>query len=420
MLWSQGGFTLRVSGGPTVEVDEPFAVIGRAPGGTVTIDDPAASSRHAYLHLDRRGLFAVDLATRTGTRVGPGGGPWGWLRPGDRMELAGRSIEVVEIRLDSPEPAPWPEASPLDDAGDAPLTRLTLFPEDAAAEPLALNSELVFAGRSSLCGVPVASASAMRVQCVLVRDPHAAYVVDLVGRGTWRNGQPLRGAGRLFDGDGLMIGSARFQCRVEAAGPAAEAGPGPLALGRIAPTTLALFDAAPGPLPSAPPLDRVPPEARAEVLGWLMGQLQGRQDEAHRRQSDFQTELVRLVTEIHRDNQAVLQRHLERADAVHRELAEIRDAMKQRLGADAAHFPALSAPKPPPPADRPRRATGGPRGRRQLAHQPRQPARSGDPVELEGPPRPPLRPQGGGLTRARPRRPRRGAAGPPARRPGRR
>ena len=79
-----------------------------------------------------------------------------------------------------------------------------------------------------------------------------------------------------------------------------------------------------------------------------MGQLQGRQDEAHRRQSDFQTELVRLVAEIHRDNQAVLQRHLERADAVHRELAEIRDAMKDRLGGDAAHFPALSGPKLPP------------------------------------------------------------------------
>ena len=81
MLWFQGGFTLRISGGATVAVDVPFGVIGRAPGRALVIDDPAASSRHAYLHLDHRGLFAVDLATRTGTRVGPGGGLSGWLRP---------------------------------------------------------------------------------------------------------------------------------------------------------------------------------------------------------------------------------------------------------------------------------------------------------------------------------------------------
>lgn len=357
MLWSQGGFTLRTLGGATVSVDASFGVIGRAAGGSLVIDDPAASSRHAYLHLDYRGLFAVDLATRTGTRVGPGGGLSGWLRPGDRLEIAGRAIEVVEVRLETPEPKPEPRfaASPLDDAGDTPLARLTLYPEDAQGEPLSLNSELVFAGRSSACGVPVSSASAMRVQCVLVRTPHAAYVVDLVGLGTWRNGRPLRGAERLHDGDALMIGAARFQCRVEAAGsPTIErSGLPSLGLGRIAaPPALALFQAEPAPnLPALdlPALDHIPAETRAEILGWLMNHLHGRQDEAHRRQSDFQTELVRLVAEIHRDNQVTLQRHLERADAVHRELAEIRDAMKDRLGTEAARdFPALAGPKLPP------------------------------------------------------------------------
>jgi hypothetical protein len=354
MLWSQGGFTLRALGGPSVSIDAPFGVIGRSPSGSLVIDDPAASSRHAYLHLDRRGLFAVDLATRTGTRVGPGGGPSGWLRPGDRLEIAGRVVEVVEVRLESPEPEPkppaWSAASPLDDVGDAPLARLTLYPEDAPGEPLSLNSELVFAGRSSLCGVSVGSASAMRVQCVLVRAAHGAYVVDLVGRGTWRNDHPLRGAERVNDGDALMIGAARFQCRVEPAGSSAitRVGLPSPGLGRIAaPPALALFEAEP--LPSLPALDHVPAETRAEILTWLMTQLHGRQDEAHRRQSDFQTELVRLVAEIHRDNQSILQRHMERADALHRELAEIRDAMKDRFGAETArNFPAIPGPKLPP------------------------------------------------------------------------
>src|SRR5205085_1173756 len=99
----------RVLGGrssQTASVSRPFGVIGRAPGGSLVLDDPAVSSRHVYLHLDHRGLFTVDLATRTGTRVGTGGGPSGWLAPGDRLELAGRTIEVVEIRLDTDQENP--------------------------------------------------------------------------------------------------------------------------------------------------------------------------------------------------------------------------------------------------------------------------------------------------------------------------
>jgi pSer/pThr/pTyr-binding forkhead associated (FHA) protein len=364
LFWCSGGFTLRVlgsRGGQTVSVPVPYGVIGRAPGGTLVLDDPAVSSRHAYLHLDRRGLFAVDLATRTGTRVGSGGELSGWLGPGQRLEIAGITIEVVEIRYESKSDtvtAP-PLSNPLDDAGEALLAQLTLFPESNPEEPLALNSELVFVGRSPCCGVTVFSASAMRVHSVLVRAPLAAYVVDLVGRGTWRNIRPVRGAERLLNGDSLMIGSDRFNCRVEAADtPSAQVRSGlsalSLGVGSIA-TLPALYSPAPESqlpasiFPTPEILDLIPVEAQAQVLGWLMNQIQSRQDDSVRRQSDFQTELVRLVAEIHRDNQAVLQRHLERAEAVHDELAEIRDEMKQRFGAEAvAKFPALAAPKPTP------------------------------------------------------------------------
>jgi pSer/pThr/pTyr-binding forkhead associated (FHA) protein len=368
MLWCSGGFTLRVLGsrsGPTASVSRPFGVIGRAPGGALVLDDPAVSSRHVYLHLDQRGLFAVDLATRTGTRIGTGGGPSGWLAPGDRIELAGRTIEVVEIRLDNDQDTPPGslQENPLDDAGSAFLARLTLFPESNPEEPLALNSELVFAGRSPSCAVPVSSDSAMRVQCVFVRAPTAVYVVDLVGRGTWRNNRPVIGAARLLDGDSLMIGAARFNCRISPAGTSHRAGPPMLSLGvgstaTSIPTLPALFTPTPDSFPSpisdslVPPADvlnLIPVEAQAQVLGWLMSQVQSRQDESSRRQSEFQTELVRLVAEIHRDNQSVLQRHLERAEAIHEELAEIRDEMKQRFGDEAVkQFPALAAPKPPP------------------------------------------------------------------------
>ncbi|MCU1376832.1 MAG: odhI 2 [Actinomycetia bacterium] len=353
MLWCSGGFTLRFcENGRVVSSDEPHGKIGRAPGSTQTIDDPAVSSRHVYLHLDRRGLFAVDQATRTGTRVGAGGGPWGWLRPGDRLEVAGHWVEVVEVRLASgSDDAGVGNECPLDDTGVAPFVRLTLHPSEPPHDPLSLNSQLVFMGRSPSCAVPVHSPSAMRVHCVLVRAADAAYVVDLVGRGTLKNERPFWGADRLLDGDSLRIGSARFLCLVEPAGsPPTLYGPPALSLGAGSladrPSQAA---SAPAPIEDfAPPLDLIPPEAQAAVLGWLMNQIQSRQDESYRRQSEFQTELVRLVAEIHRDNQSVLQRHLERADTIHDELSQLREEMKRRFGGAAPGLAGLSGPRPKP------------------------------------------------------------------------
>ena len=100
---------------------------------------------------------------------------------------------------------------------------------------------------------------------------------------------------------------------------------------------------------SPPPLHLIPSEAQAAVLGWMMGQIQAKQDEAHRRQAEFQTDLVRLVAEIHRDNHAVLSKHLERADTIHKEILQLREEMKRRFGSEAAaRTVALEAPKLPP------------------------------------------------------------------------
>lgn len=379
LLWASGGFTLRVShdaagarGPVVVEVATPFAVIGRAPGVAARIDDPAVSSRHAYLHLDARGLFAVDLATRTGTRVGPARASSGWLGPGDRLEVAGRTVEVLALRVDGsggvPDEAP---RSPLDETGDAPLMRLTLYPEAPPRGPLALNSEMVFVGRSPACGVRVESPSSMRVQCVLVRGRRGVYLVDLVGRGTWLNDRPIAGAVPLADGDNLMMGSSRFGCRIEPFD--APRGGGALApiLGIGLPAEIpnaSPTELMPAESWGAPPLHLIPPEAQATVLGWMMGQIQTRQDEGLRRQADFQTELVRLVAEIHRDNHAILDRHLQRAEAIHDELSQLREELKRRFGLDvlaAPGPPALSAPRPAPlkitpapPPDSPEAAAG--------------------------------------------------------------
>ena len=83
-LWVDGQFTVRVRGperetGRIVRIRRPFALIGQIPGAGIRIDDLGVDGRHALLILDRRGIFGVDLLTRTGTRFAGSACGTAWL-----------------------------------------------------------------------------------------------------------------------------------------------------------------------------------------------------------------------------------------------------------------------------------------------------------------------------------------------------
>ena len=361
-LWVDGEFTLRLhepGSERVMRIRRPFALLGRIAGSDIRIEDRAVSARHVYLHLDRRrGVFGVDLATRTGTRFGAAGLPAGWLHPGQAFEVAGRRIELLDMRLhdavpSEPLPSPDPDpADPLADAGAASLVAVTLRTIHARHMPRALGSELVFVGRGTSCGVRVEGATASRVHCVLIRTTSAAFVVDLIGRGTWLNGRLVTGASVLSDGDTLAIGSAQFGVRIA---PASETS---LALRTMSqsqlpelampagwPTTLGDGSSLPANLfPSgmlAPP-SAIPAEAQNTVLAWMMGALQAGQAESLRRQGEFHLALTRLVQQMQRDHSNLLNEHLDRMERIDRELANLRGEIYQRFGsAEAATAAAL-------------------------------------------------------------------------------
>ncbi|HWE37793.1 MAG TPA: FHA domain-containing protein [Isosphaeraceae bacterium] len=346
-LWAAGSFRLRLDDPAAdpleLRVDRPYALIGRTPGADLRIDDRAVSGRHVYLHLDRRGLFVVDLATRTGTRLEGIDRPYGWLRPGEALEVAGRRVTLLDLEvLDAGGPADGPEAPAdepppdlLADAASAPLVRVTLYPSRASSAPRTIGSELVVLGRGSCCGVQVEEASAARIHCILVRGPAAAYLVDLTGRGTSLNGLAVAGASALADGDTLTIGAAPYRVRIDPPG-----GPSLPAEGRAA-----------APPPWAWPPGPVPPEAQGTVLSWIMGLLQAHQGENLRKQDEFQANLIGVIQQIHHEQAVLLSRHLERMESINRELASLRDEIRQRLGpgpGEPSPPAALPFPKPPP------------------------------------------------------------------------
>lgn len=354
-LWVEGEFMLRVREGDSEHIHRvrrPFALLGRIPGSDICIEDRAISARHVYLHLDDRGVFGVDLATRTGTRFGKAGHSSGWLMPGQAFEVAGRRVELLEavvsgVKLQVDHEVQPPD--PLADTGAVPLIGATLHALHARHTPRALCSELVFVGRGASCGVRVEGATASRVHCVLVRTPAAAFVVDLIGRGTWLNGRLVTNAAALGDGDTLVIGSARFGVRLTRNTELVPAEQSQALLpqraqipGWLAPPDDGPFGVAPLPA-GAPPLpSTLPPETQGAILAWMMGALQAGQAEALRRQSEFHLALTRLIQQMQRDQASLLTEHLDRMERIDRELAELRGEIYRRFGsAEAANSAAL-------------------------------------------------------------------------------
>lgn len=346
-LWASGRFVVRVAGiaaGPrTATLTRPCAVVGREPGCDVVVDAPGVAPRHVYLHLDRRGLYAVDLASRGGTRVGPFGRPAGWLVPGEALELGGRGarLDLLALEVDDADPDGPGGFDPLADTPSRPLAEVTLFPA-AGAVPLVLHSELVFVGRSPACGVHVDDPAAAPVQCVLVRDEWGAYVVDLAGRSTWLNSRPLREPSPLRDGDVIGVGAQRLECRVE---PASRAAARP----RVA-TPMVMPPPASGLAIPPPPGGLMAAGSQESLVAWLLGAMQATQGELLRRQSEFQDELLRTLRGMQAEQAEAMRDHRDQVRDLHRELSGLRDDVRRRFApGDPAGRP-LPAPAPPPAA----------------------------------------------------------------------
>lgn len=377
-LWADGDMMFRVGGvagesDRLVKVRRPFALIGRSTGADITIDDRAVSARHAYLHLDPRGVYAVDLVTRTGTRINGTGRMVGWLRPGDWVEIAGRRIELVRVRLDGSAVEPPPcDADLLADNAHKALVGVVLEPRRSNDPPWELGSELVFLGWSASCGIQVKDTAVSRTHCALFRSTTGAYLVDLCGRQTWVEDRGVRGASFLRDGDLITIGSTQFTARIEYPARPAPAAPAPAAPPPAAPrpapdghqhTQLARYE---GPhagrpdgqflmpaLPINP--DLIPAETQTALLAWMMGTIQGGQVEALRRQGEFQLAMTEVLHQIRQENASLLNTHLQRIEGIDHEIAALRAELERRNARPATPPPPDVTPlriaRPEPAAD---------------------------------------------------------------------
>jgi hypothetical protein len=299
--WADGQIILRARGiGPEpsriVRLRRPFALIGRHPGADIRIEDRAAAPRHAVLVLDHRGLFCVDLLTRTGTRFAGREISALWLGAGDVFEVAGRRLEILQLKADGSAIDPTPGDDDLFAPAGPDLAPIALRPLDSEGPPWVIGSPFAFLGRGPACAVRVAGAGAAPIHCALWREPASVRVVDLLGRTTRVNDRPVDGSAPLTDGDVLSIGRARFVVELET--PASSNLPA-----RIDPvaTLIAPRHAAPLPSISEPPDDLAAPDL-AEVMAFLQ---------------QFQADAATLI-----------EGQFDQIGALRRELAALRDDLR--------------------------------------------------------------------------------------------
>lgn len=355
--WTDGDMMLRLCGqgretDRIVKVGRPFALVGQSPESDIRLNEPGVSERHAYLHLDPRGLYVVDLLTRTGTRIESTSQGVGWVYPGQSFEIGGRRISLLRMRIGGEIVEPGPtDDDLLSEANEAALISVTLEPHQGNDPPWELGSELVFLGWSAACGIQVKDKRAERVHSALVRTASALFLVDLCGRNVAVGDDPVQGVTALAHGDVLTIGTTRFTVRMKTSDarlPALrQAEPPPLA------TRYAAVESVPEVLTPVP-VDLVPAESQNALIAWMMGAIQGNQGEVLRRQNEFQLALTDLLRQMQQDNAKLLTAHLERMEKIDRELSALRLEIERRLAPASpppvASSTAPAAPLPPPQA----------------------------------------------------------------------
>jgi pSer/pThr/pTyr-binding forkhead associated (FHA) protein len=342
--------TLRIEGTDrqpeqVVQVERPFALAGLTEDADVRLSDHAVNARHAYLHLDSRGLYVVDLATRTGTRLNGADQTAGWLRPGDWFEIAGRRIAVDALEVDGEAVDPTPRDDDLlADPPERPVVPLALLPSQEDEAPWTASSELIFLGSSTACGIRIKDPAVSRIHCVLYRTASTAYVIalDLHGQHTRVDGRVVDGATALTQGATLTLGGTSFTVRL---GPDPAPGSAPLVAHVIDAELVENESEGEREDRDDASTELVRAAAQPALLAWIVSTIQETQGTVLRQQSEMHATLAQMLHQIQHDNAALLNAHLERIERIDGELAAIRAELERRQSDSP---PAPSPPQVPP------------------------------------------------------------------------
>jgi len=335
-LWVQGEMSLRINGPSRrsercVTLRQPFARIGRAPDSSVRLSGSGVSAAHVFLLLDRRGVFAVDLSTRTGTRFNGEPRSSGWLKAGDVLEVDGTEIELSDLRIDGqPIASTRCDPSLLDQCPTAPLVDVTLNLFQGQGRSWSISSELIFIGWSSACGLRLNDRLIAKIHAALYRSEHEAYLIELGGQPTLVDGDVLRGATRIPQEARLTLGATSIQVQVlppcpPAATLPATQPPRSLVAHVIQPEEVDDQDES----PRSSSRELASADSQQALLAWMVQSIRRTEGAMLQRQGEMHSQLADLLRQAQHDQTLILNSYLERIERLDRELSAIREKLAE-------------------------------------------------------------------------------------------
>jgi hypothetical protein len=207
-----------------IDIDSPFALLGRGAGCDVVLPERDVSFRHVYLQAFGDRVLCVDLLSASGIRWD---GPelHGWLTPAHRIEIGASRVQLLDDgwNLESEWPSPMEFKTREHDAdsyGVLPDVHLELSNRKLKGMSWPINRVLTLLGRDSRCRITCGDERISRVHCSLLLTPAGLWIIDLLGRGGITVNGEQQSIALLQQGDELGVGQYRMKAVYESS-PAA-------------------------------------------------------------------------------------------------------------------------------------------------------------------------------------------------------
>lgn len=192
-----------------VEVNAPYAVVGRGQGVDLFLDGDIVGFRHAYLQVIGNRVCCIDLFSLNGISWdGPPTAPW--LSAAHRLRIGNHWVQLQEDEWTADDLTSPLDFKPREDQrieyGTLPTVDLQLLNTPAKGAVWPINRVITLLGRDERCRITIADERISKVHCSLLLLPTGLWVVDLLGKGGVKlNGYECR-CGYLAQGCELQVG----------------------------------------------------------------------------------------------------------------------------------------------------------------------------------------------------------------------
>ncbi|MEW4530559.1 FHA domain-containing protein [Maioricimonas sp. JC845] len=177
------------AGGPPdyIELDRPYALVGRSPQCDIHIDSKEIAYRHAYIQVYAQRVWCVDLFSAGGV-VWDGPPTHGWLSPEHKLKIGKYTLQLFDDgwKFDGSLPAPTdlkPHKMSQPEFGGFPKVDLELLNKQFGGHSWPINRILTLLGRDDRCRITCTDREISRVHCGLLMLPSGLWAINMLGRG---------------------------------------------------------------------------------------------------------------------------------------------------------------------------------------------------------------------------------------------